>query len=330
MTADFHTQHLPVLIKQHGTIVKRQDIIQYCAAKKVPIPTDIGRHKIRHGVYNLAPFLEGAVIKEVVASAARTPGEIEEEINENFAVMDMVTEGIIDGESLAMIASGDPGIGKTWNIEYLLEAAADAGKIEYTKVQGYSRATGLFKLLYEMRNDNQVLLVDDCDSIFKDVNGLNILKGALDTTKVRNISWRSEHILFSDSGEVLPKSFDYRGRCIFITNVDFQHEIDREKSISDHLRALMSRCIYIDLNLRTNERRMIRVKSVVRDSELLSGSGLTEQEQTEIMRYMEEHAPALRELSLRTIVKLISIMKMASGNIRKFRLLSNGTVLRKG
>lgn len=181
-----------------------------------------------------------------------------------------------------------------------------------------------------MRLENQVLLVDDCDSIFKDINGLNILKGALDTTKVRNISWRSEHQLFSDSGELLPKSFDYMGRVIFITNVDFQHEIDRERTISDHLRALMSRCIYIDLNLRTNERRMIRVKSVVRDSEILSGSGLTEQEQSEIMRYLEEHAGQLRELSLRTVVKLTSIMRMAAGNIRKFRLLSNGTILRKG
>ena len=74
------------------------------------------------------------------------------------------------------------------------------------------------------------------------------MKGALDTTKRRVISWRSEKIFEAEDGEAIPSSFDFEGAVIFVTNKNFDREIMRSSKLTPHLEALISRSFYLDLN----------------------------------------------------------------------------------
>jgi hypothetical protein len=65
-------------------------------------------------------------------------------------------------------------------------AGMQAGE-DYVKLSGKVSAAELYKTLFMFRKGGMVLL-DDCDSVWKDKDSSNILKAALDTSPVREIS----------------------------------------------------------------------------------------------------------------------------------------------
>ena len=143
--------------------------------------------------------------------------EIYNRISERFEIFDCVTRMCISGESSAMICSGPPGIGKSFTVDRILSSCNNP----YKFVKGYSKATGLFRLLYEYRFPGNCIVFDDCDSIFQDDIALNLMKSVLDTTKTRTVSWMSEYTMFDWDGNKIPSQFDFNGSIIFLTNLDF-------------------------------------------------------------------------------------------------------------
>lgn len=72
------------------------------------------------------------------------------------------------------------------------KALADAGRSEgngYTMVKGSGSALGLYRLLYNNRGPNDIILIDDADGLFSDQDQRNLFKAATDTKKVRTLSW---------------------------------------------------------------------------------------------------------------------------------------------
>ena len=184
-------------------------------------------------------------------------------------------------------------------------------QIKFESVRGFVRATGLFKLLWEHREKGSVLMFDDADSVFADETALNLLKGALDTTKKRTISWRSEKAFEDATGGEIPQSFDFDGSVIFVTNLNFQRAVASNNRLAPHMEALMSRSFYLDLNLTTTRELIVRIQSVVKHSSILSTMGLSKTAQKTIMAYIVENTTRLRELSLRSVIKLGTIMRVA-------------------
>ena len=58
---------------------------------------------------------------------------------------------------------------------------------DFVHFKGRATAAGLFITLYE--NSDKIIVLDDCDSVFKDDDAVNILKGALDSYDTRKISY---------------------------------------------------------------------------------------------------------------------------------------------
>ena len=108
--------------------------------------------------------------------------------------------------------------------------------------------------------------------------------------------------------EGIPDRFDFKGGCIFITNVDF--ESVRSKKIKDHLAALMSRCHYIDLELGGVEDRFRRINQIVRDG-MLDEYDFGEEGNKEVTDFMLEKASRLREISLRMVLKVADLKQMS-------------------
>jgi hypothetical protein len=250
---------------------------------------------------------------------------IEEQINSKFATLDLLAKGVAAGAFRSLIVSGNPGTGKTYTLESILKDAHHAQEIMFSHVKGIVRATGLYRLLWEHREKKSVLLLDDADSVYSDPDALNLLKGALDTTKNRRISWLSEKDLKDEVGEAIPKSFDFDGAVVFITNLDFEVAIQGKSKVAAHLEALMSRSFYLDLNLATTRELMIRIRSVIASSDILAD--LKKAEQTVVIKYLETNHNKLRELSLRSVTKLGMLFKASGSDVVAFTQLANATML---
>jgi hypothetical protein len=232
--------------------------------------------------------------------------EIEQRIADRFEILDVLAEATTCGNSRALIVSGPAGLGKSFTVEQRL-AAWDPNELQHTIVKGYVRATGLVKLLYQFRHDNNVIVFDDADAIFFDDVSLNLLKAVCDTTERRRVSWLSEgKLVDEDSAELIPRSFDFNGSIIFITNYDFDVMIDKGHKLAPHLQALVSRAHYIDLAMKNRRDYLVRIRQVVRQGLL---ADLSTSQREDVIAFIEGNHESLRELSLRMAIKLGHLRK---------------------
>jgi hypothetical protein len=161
----------------------------------------------------------------------------------------------------ALLITGQGGIGKSYNVEKILD---QYGKRHETweKVKGKASAAAMYNTLWY--NRDKIVVFDDCDSVFKDPDAINVLKGALDSNDFREISWatKGEGMVYTldldDNKEILqrcqewsdqhhgkeaiPNHFIFEGEVIFISNLT-KAEIYKRDS------ALLTRCTCIDVVL---------------------------------------------------------------------------------
>lgn len=237
-----------------------------------------------------------------------------ERIKERFDILDRMTHAVAEGTVRGMIVSGPPGVGKSFGVETVLEdydmLTEVAGKPKRTEVvKGSVTPIGLFQTLYNNSEAGNILVFDDCDSVLFDEVCLNMLKATLDSGKKRYITWKSESNALRREG--IPDRFEFKGGCIFITNVDFENV--RSKKIKDHLAALMSRCHYLDLTMNSIRDKFIRIKQIVRDG-MLEEYEFGADGDKEIVDFMLDNADKLREISLRMVLKISDLRKMDPAN----------------
>ena len=217
----------------------------------------------------------------------------------------------VSGKNRAMIISGPPGVGKSYNVGQIL---GDAKHVYSTVIKGYVRPTGLYKTLYEFRHPNSVVVFDDADSIFNDDVSLNLLKAACDTTKKRMLHWLTETKMEDEEGERMPRNFEFEGSIIFITNYNFDDMIERGSKLAPHFEALVSRSHYLDLGMKTAEDYIVRIKQVVREHGMLRSQGFTVEQENDVLDYIQENKTRLRELSLRMVLKLANLVEINPNN----------------
>jgi len=242
--------------------------------------------------------------------AKETDEQILERLGERFDILTEMTKAVKSGDVRAMIVSGPPGVGKSFGVEAVLSKddlfnTLGERKPKYEIVKGAMSALGLYAKLYEISDAKHVLVFDDCDSVLMDELSLNILKGALDSSKKRTIAWNTDSRLLRSEG--IPDKFEFKGAAIFITNIKFEHV--RSKKLKDHLDALESRCHYIDLQMDTEREKILRIKQVVQDCGMLDSYEFEPCVKDEIITFVDEHKTKLRELSLRMVLKLADLRK---------------------
>ena len=251
------------------------------------------------------------------------------QIQERFDILDEMTSACKSGTVRAMIVSGPAGVGKSYGITTQLQKASMfdnlQGELKWEIVKGATSAIGLYKKLFKYSNAGNVLVFDDCDAVLYDDLSLNILKAALDSGKKRIIQWNTESRVLQSEG--IPDQFEFKGSVIFVTNIKF--DFVKSKKLQDHLGALMSRCHYIDLALDSVRDKMLRIKQVLGNG-MLDGYKLPvdkEQAKKDIIAYLEDNVHQLRELSLRTALKLADLRVL---NGERWKLLADTTILRRG
>lgn len=241
-------------------------------------------------------------------SREETDDEIIERLRERFDMLKEMTKAVKKGDVRAMIVSGPPGVGKSHGVEEVLDRYQTietlGGSKKFDVVKGAMSPIGLYCKLYNMADKDNVIVFDDCDSIFDEPLALNILKAALDSKKKRMIHWNTDSFKLRNEG--VPDSFEFKGSAIFITNLKFDHV--KSKKLRDHLSALESRCHYMDLTIDSERDKMLRIKQVVRDG-MLKEYKFDDTLQEEIIDFVDINKKRLRELSLRTVLKVADLAK---------------------
>ena len=251
-----------------------------------------------------------------------------ERIRERFDILEEMTEGAVDGTVRAMIVVGPPGVGKSFGVEKVLDRSSMFDKIggrrpRFEVVKGAMSAIGLYCKLFAYSDAGSVLVFDDCDSVLLDDLSLNILKAALDSSKKRTICWNTDSRMLRQEG--VPDRFEFKGSCIFITNIKFEHV--KSAKLKDHLAALESRCHYLDLTLDTARDKMLRIKQIMTDG-MLDHYDFEDSAKDEIYEFVNTNKDRLRELSLRTVIKIADLRKMAAAD-NKWKRLAETTVMRR-
>ena len=246
----------------------------------------------------------------VVKTTKETDEEVMQRLANRFEILEDMTRAVKAGKVRSMIVTGPPGVGKSFGVEQVLSkhdvfanVANDEKLKKYEVVKGAMSALGLYAKLFAYKDAKSILVFDDCDSVLLDDLSLNILKAALDSGSKRMIHWNTDSRLLANEG--IPNSFEFKGGCIFITNIKFEHV--KSKKLKDHLEALESRCHYLDLTIDTEREKLLRIKQVVRDADMLAKYDLDDSAKQEVVDFIMANAKRMRELSLRMVLKVADI-----------------------
>lgn len=268
---------------------------------------------------DLSTISVGSTFKEVEMDYEKKylESESEEEalarIGHTFEMFEQIVDAVPNGEIRGLIISGPPGIGKTFTVQdvmYRNYGDFDPNGItcKYNIVSGYASAIAIYKTLYMHSKEGDITIFDDCDDALYDETALNILKVALDSGERRNICWLAESMALKR--EDIPDRFEFKGKVIFLTNMDFEKNTSK---IRPHLDAMMSRCHYLDLEMSSQRDQLLRIRQVV-DAGLLNKYNLNAAEVDMLMDFVSVNFNFLREHSLRIVTKIADIYKTNPGN----------------
>lgn len=215
---------------------------------------------------------------------------------------------------------------------YDTEQALEETRKDYYSVSGGISTAGLFELLF--RRNGEIILFDDCDSVFDNPDSINILKAALDSKPVRKISRElkthfdtkgmtmkdimanylgdrskaDNPTLFKSSNEgKLPKDFVYTGRIIFISNLKGS-EIDP---------TIITRAsAWVDVNL-THEEVIDRMRMVMKA--VHKNVPMEKKEEVlNLIDFLNTNYITRSPLSIRGLINAIDTMKANDGLTTNF------------
>ena len=218
--------------------------------------------------------------------------------SEMFKNIERLTKMVGRGLQPSLVITGGAGMGKTHIVKSTLEEMGLKESTDFVHFKGRATAAGLFVTLYE--NNDKIIVLDDCDSVFKDDDAVNILKGALDSYDTRKISYISTKSLKDEFGSEVPRHFEFSGRIIFISNIN-QSKLDE---------AIRSRSFVADVDL-TNDQMFERIEQLMEKMESRVPSAAKAQA-LELMKELDKEFEI--EINLRSFIKAARICAMGFEN----------------
>lgn len=217
--------------------------------------------------------------EELAAQLIADPLPVFEQLN-TYVLM------VARGLNNALLITGQGGVGKSYNVNKILEAYGQKNK-DFVIMKGKSSISAMYKFLYD--NYNKIVVFDDCDSVLQSSDGLNILKGVLDSGRVREVSWNTsgpqmvntfgcetheeiekklaEWSEIHKGREGIPNYFQFEGACIFISNL-----MAEDMMKNPAMAPLLTRCTYVDIDLMAHD-VIYRMESILPHMKIYDRSG---------------------------------------------------------
>jgi hypothetical protein len=242
------------------------------------------------------------------------------------------------GYSNSLILTGKSGLGKTHDVK---QALVDS-RVNFKFISGGISESGLYETLF--KRHNELIVFDDCDSVFKNKESVNILKAALDSYPEREVSrilkshfdtkgMTMKDILANYTGDIeesenrdlfsfdnqgkLPESFIFTGQIIFISNLTSK-QIDP---------TIISRASsHIDLDL-THEEVLERIRKVMEKIRPEIPKNIKE-EVLDLLDYLSSNYQTKNPLNLRTMVNALNtrisndmVVEVKGGKVKLWEIL---------
>jgi hypothetical protein len=223
-------------------------------------------------------------------------------INQRFGFLEQMVSMVADKTMVSCVITGEGGLGKSYTVLKSLETAGltnitDLAEFQvgqklnlskcYRIIKGFSTAKGLYRTLFE--SNGMTVVFDDCDSILKDDVARNLLKGALDSYSKRYISWMADM-----RDDDLPKSFEFTGRVIFVSNMPLE-KIDQ---------AIRTRCMVVDLSM-TEGQKLERMEVIAKSDEFLPE--VDANAKSEALSFLKAQVGKIPNMSLRSLIQVSKI-----------------------
>lgn len=228
--------------------------------------------------------------------------------DEMFSDLVALSRMVITGKAPSLIVTGMAGSGKTFEIQTQIKKAGLSKGSDWYLQKGNSSPFGLYSTLY--LNRNKLIVFDDCDSVFGDAVSSNILKAALDSYDVREVSWTSKQTIPKEMFDAdpdrylspekgspqYPDNFEFTGRIIFISNLP-QSKIEP---------AILSRSYTIDISMTKNE-LVDRMQAII--DKIMPEVSVKDKQ--EVLDYMKENSNkfASGETNMRTFINSIKLQQ---------------------
>lgn len=219
-------------------------------------------------------------------------------VAERFDYIHNLVDMVIKGVQPSVLITGQSGIGKSYIVKSRLKMAGLNPNEDYIQVSGHSSPFGLFKLLHDHRDE--ILVMDDVDSIFHQPSSVNVLKAALDSYATRYVSWCSDK---ADQQE-LESPFEFTGRIIFISNL-FAERIDP---------AVRSRSFCFDLRM-SNDEISEHMQNILKDLETTVDMILKQ----EVLDFVKSIQNRFMNYNIRVLIQAIRIRKYCLGTDKDWK-----------
>ncbi len=216
-----------------------------------------------------------------------------------FSNLERLTKMVGRGIQPSLVITGMAGVGKTHLVKETLKGMGLTESKDFVHFKGRATAAGLFITLYQ--NSDKIIVLDDCDSVFKDDDAVNILKAALDSYDTRKISYISSKPLKDEYGDPIPPHFEFTGRIIFISNIH-QSKLDE---------AIRSRSFVSDITMNTTQ-MFTRMEQLMEGMER-SIPIAAKQQALEIMKRLDSKFAGI-DVNLRSFIKAARICAMGFDN----------------
>ena len=177
-------------------------------------------------------------------------------------------------------------------LEAMNEQLMEEQRGTFLVVKGYTTAKGLYRTLYE--NRNRIVVFDDCDAALLNTTSQALLKAALDSYDRRVITWNAE----ASFGEALPKSFEFTGGIVFISNM----------SMSQIPQAIVSRSLVADVSM-TRKEAVSRMRIITSDKGFMVGYDNKIKQMALDFIDVNIHRQEVADVNMRTLMSVIKIIK---------------------
>lgn len=219
-----------------------------------------------------------------------------------FTNLERLTKMVGRGIQPSLVITGMAGVGKTHLVKETLKNMGLRESYEFEHFKGKATAAGLFITLYQ--NSDKIIVLDDCDSVFKDDDAVNILKAALDSYDTRKISYISTRPLKDEYGEPIPAHFEFTGKIIFVSNIP-QSRLDA---------AIRSRSFVADISMNTTQ-MFQRMEQLLESME--PGIAIEAKRQAlDVMKCLDAKYGGV-DINLRSFIKVARLCAMGFDNIEE-------------
>ena len=258
-------------------------------------------------VNRIAPVTESQAVATPEAAAA--PGKMSfmsvlerRDPAVMFGNLERLTKMVGRGIQPSLVLTGMAGVGKTHLVKETLKGLGLNESTDFVHFKGRTTAAGLYITLYN--NSNKIIVFDDCDSVFRDDDAVNILKAALDSYDTRRISYISSKPLKDEWGNPLPAQFEFTGRIIFISNIN-QTKLDE---------AIRSRSFVADITM-TTDQMLTRMEQLFPTMEKKIPMAAKTQALGFIRELNDEYVGV--EVNLRSLIKAARICALGFDNAKE-------------